>query len=152
MEEWKYIPNYEKKYLVSNEGRIKSLKYGKERILYQYLDTHGYYLVALSINGKVKRYHVHRLVAESFIPNLDNKPCIDHINGLKTDNRSCNLRWVTHIENMHNPITYSKYFKPLSNETKKKLSEIAKTRHQREETKQKISDSLKRYWSKKREG
>ena len=50
-------------------------------------------------------YLVHRLVAEAFIPNIDNKPHIDHINTVRDDNRVENLRWVTHLENQRNPIT-----------------------------------------------
>lgn len=131
MEEWKYIPGYNEEYMISNEGRVKSLKYGKERILYQHLGTAGYYLVALSKNGKVKRLQVHRLVAEAFIPNPENKPCVDHISTIRTDNRVENLRWVDHKENSNNPLTHSKFFKPLSDETKKKLSMLAqqRTRH-----------------------
>lgn len=128
MEIWKNIPNYDGLYQISSYGRVKSLKYGKERILYQHLTSKGYYIVALSKNGKVNRFLVHRLVAESFIDNPDGKLEIDHINGDKTDNNVKNLHWVTRIENLHNPITYSKFFKPLSEDTKKKLSQIAKNR------------------------
>lgn len=66
-------------------------------------------------DGDKKYISIHRLVAENFIPNPQNKPCIDHINTIKTDNRVDNLRWVTHKENMLNPITYDRI-----NEAKKK--------------------------------
>ena len=52
-----------------------------------------------------KSVYAHRLVAETFIPNTENKPCVDHINTVKTDNRVLNLRWVTYSENMKNELT-----------------------------------------------
>ena len=50
-------------------------------------------------NGRNKNYLLHRLIAENFIPNIENKPCVDHINGKRDDNRIENLRWCTHKEN-----------------------------------------------------
>ena len=61
---------------------------------------HGYMRIGLSKNGKKKYFLVHRLLATAFIPNPENKRCVDHINGVKHDNRLENLRWVTHHENM----------------------------------------------------
>ena len=65
----------------------------------------GYNHVILCNDGKQKTFLVHRLVAEAFIPNPENKPCVDHINGDRTDNSVENLRWVTPRENSNNPIT-----------------------------------------------
>ena len=59
----------------------------------------GYMRICLCNNGKQKLFLVHRLLALHFIPNPENKPCIDHINGVKDDNRLENLEWVTMTEN-----------------------------------------------------
>lgn len=113
MEEWKDIKDYEGLYQVSNMGNVKSLKFGKERILKYKINKYGYYLVCLCNKG-VKKFHtIHRLVAESFIPNPDNKNEIDHINTDKADNRVENLRWVTHIENMNNSLSIDKRYKSV---------------------------------------
>lgn len=128
IEEWRPVVGYEGEYEVSDWGRVRSLKHKRKRILYQYPSTAIYYLVALSKNGKVRRYGVHRLVAEAWIPNPQNKPQVDHINGCRTDNYVWNLRWATQSENLRNPATYHKFFKPLSDETKNKLSLLAKQR------------------------
>lgn len=112
---WKDIKGYEGLYQVSNFGNVKSLSNNfsrKEKIL-KLNNIKGYLFVDLYKNGKVKHYKVHRLVAEHFIPNPDNKPCIDHINTNKTDNRVENLRWTTHKENSNNPLTIDKRSKPI---------------------------------------
>ena len=59
-------------------------------------------------DGKRHNVRLHRIIAEAFIPNPDNKPCIDHINTIITDNRIENLRWCSQKENMNNPITTKK--------------------------------------------
>ena len=61
----------------------------------------GYMRLVLYKNGKSKHFQVHRLLALAFIPNPENKRCIDHINGIRHDNRLENLRWVTYSENMN---------------------------------------------------
>lgn len=98
---WKNISN--SNYSVSTVGRVRNDKTGK--ILKPWLTSYGYPAVSLWTNGSMHKYPVHRLVAETFIPNPDNKPCIDHINTIPTDNRVENLHWVTHKENSRNPIT-----------------------------------------------
>jgi DNA-binding NarL/FixJ family response regulator len=60
----------------------------------------GYYMVGLSHNNKSNPKRVHRLIANAFIPNPNNKPQINHINGIKTDNSILNLEWCNHSENM----------------------------------------------------
>lgn len=96
-------------YQVSNFGRIKSLKREitqtngfkytiKEKELKQSKNNNGYMAITLN-NFDKKRFSVHRLVGESFIDNPENKEQINHINGVKTDNRVENLEWVTKSEN-----------------------------------------------------
>ena len=111
MEEWRDIEGYEGLYQVSNKGRVKSLKYNKtkkEKVLKFGTNRYGYKYVVLSKDNTPKLKKVYRLVAEAFIPNPDNKPCIDHCNTIRTDDRVCNLRWCTYKENMNNEITKEK--------------------------------------------
>lgn len=99
MEEWKQTEHPD--YWVSNLGRVKSYKFGKERIL-KPLKTRSYFSVRFLKKGVEKTVLLHRIIAIAFIPNPLNLPCIDHINRIKTDNQLENLRWVTHSENMIN--------------------------------------------------
>lgn len=101
MEIWKNIKGYEGLYQVSSDGRVKSLKWNKERILKPGIRKGGYLQVALCAGGKQKSLMVHRLVCEAFHDNPENKPEVNHINEIKTDNRACNLEWCTRIENMN---------------------------------------------------
>lgn len=112
MEEiWKDIKGYENLYQISSMGRVKSLSNSltkKEKIRKLRTTSKGYELVKLNKNGSVKTYQVHRLVAEAFIPNSENKPHVDHINTNRSDNRVENLRWSTPKENVNNPLTIQK--------------------------------------------
>lgn len=97
---WKDIKGYEGLYQVSDLGRVKSFKRDSERILKPLTKTTGYKSVTLS-NKQVKHQsiNVHRLVADAFIPNPDNKPQVNHIDEDKTNNMVSNLEWVTAKEN-----------------------------------------------------
>lgn len=105
---WKPIKNYEGIYEISNLGNVKSLNYNrtkKEKILKPRKDKKGYLYVMLYKNKYGKNFSIHRLVAQAFIPNPENKPEVDHINTIKDDNRIDNLKWATHIENNNNKLT-----------------------------------------------
>lgn len=107
--EWRKTHIFPDEYLVSDKGDVKSVRSGK--ILRPTTDKDGYAYYVLCVNGCRKTVKAHRLVAEAFIENVDKKPSIDHINGIKTDNRASNLRWVTNKENTNNPITLEKVIK-----------------------------------------
>lgn len=103
------IKDYEGIYEISNYGRVKSLsrliknsnnRITKEKILKATYDKDKYLSIGLSKEGKTKTFKVHRLVAEAFIPNKENKRTVNHINGNKEDNRVDNLEWSTDREQM----------------------------------------------------
>jgi len=87
-------------YLIYEDGKVQNKK--TKRYLKQCNDNFGYKIVNLYKDGKRKTFRIHRLVAEQYIPNPDNKPQVDHMNRDRTDNRIQNLRWVTISENQQN--------------------------------------------------
>ena len=110
MEEWKDIKNYEGYYQVSNLGNIRSLdritshnRKIKGRNIKLYQNDNGYYICSLSKNGRTTKFLVHRLVAETFIPNPENKTQVNHILEIRKGggNEASNLEWVSAKENIN---------------------------------------------------
>ena len=98
---WCPIKGYESQYQVSDQGRVKSLKFGKERIRKQVRIPKGYLQVQLWKNGEMKWYLVHRLVAQAFIPNPNNLPEVNHKDEDKENNSVQNLEWCDRKYNVN---------------------------------------------------
>ena len=107
-ENWKDVVGYEGLYQVSNLGSVKRLEgyrgngkqyFVKEHIVKQFANKDGYLRITLSKNNKTKKFMVHRLVAEAFIPNSMNLPQVNHVDENVQNNCASNLEWVTQKEN-----------------------------------------------------
>ena len=127
---WKSVIGYEGVYEVSSLGRVKSLDRlisnawgSKSKVKGVYLSTSissGYLSLGLTKNGKTKTTHIHRLMAVAFIPNTENKRCVNHIDGNKLNNSLDNLEWTTDKENINHAWSIGLHEK-TRNSTKKRL-------------------------------
>ena len=143
-EEWRDVVGYEGIYMVSSLGRIASMerkvqcgnipkiipfKIKSTRIRHT-TPNYSRESVSLSCNGNDKNFFVHRLVAEAFIPNPNNYPDIDHINGSPLCNSVSNLRWCNEKMNQNNPITKQRLSdamkgRPCSNGLSKQVCQLS---------------------------
>jgi len=123
MENWKEIVGYDK-YHVSSLGRIKSLNKGRCKILSPEKTRAGYLRVSLCKQGIIKRFQVHRVIAESFIDNPENKKYVNHKNGNKADNRLSNLEWCTASENEKHSYAFLKKTNPIRKLTEQAVNDI----------------------------
>ena len=100
-QEWEPVGGFSNKYLINKNGVVVSIQHGKRnKTLAKRIDRGGYQTVRLNKDGITSTHFIHRLIAAAYIPNPDNKPNINHINGIKTDNKIENLDWCTHAENI----------------------------------------------------
>lgn len=156
MEIWKPIKEYEGLYEVSSFGNVRSIKRNTTngKIMKLQKTKTGYYRVGLCKNNKVKCYSVHRLVAQAFIPNLNNLPQVNHKNECKTNNNVENLEWCTMLYNVRYGTGIERQAKArigvkFTEERKKNISKSCKGRKPpvlTEEGRLKCSISAKKRW------
>ena len=122
-EVWKDILGYEGHYQVSDKGRVKSLKQGKEKILKPERTHNGYLRVGLLKNRNRKMFMVHRLVGQAFLPNPNSLPQINHKDEDKTNNRVENLEWC---DQKYNNI-YGTHIQRVTEKVSKTVLQFTKT-------------------------
>lgn len=131
MIEYKEIIGYDGVYEISSDGNVISNMFNKRKVLRYGLMTSGYKMVNLKKNGKQRSWSIHRLLAIHFLPNPENLPQVNHIDGNKLNNALCNLEWCTQKENIqhmydnglkaYRPLHYKGKFGALHNRSKKVL-------------------------------
>lgn len=124
-------------YYISNLGNVRRRSYDKRRRTGEFIPVpifitnKGYGVIPITVNNRRVNQSIHRLVATAFIKNPDNKPEVNHINHIRSDNRALNLEWVTHKENMShaktNPTALNRWrrqiseYRHLAHEANKKI-------------------------------
>lgn len=150
IEVWKDVVGFEN-YKISNQGRIKNTVFNnrhcsfqRERILKPSKNGRGYFFVYVSNNGKTKMKTIHRLVAETFLPNFENLPCVNHIDGNKENNTLENLEWCTFSHNiMH---SYKLGLQKPSEKQKKAIAEWDRIHHKKPIYQLTMSGEVIKYW------
>jgi hypothetical protein len=97
-EQWQVIANLDGRYLISESGLVYDTR--REKCNKAFVNDRGYYKIGLRFKGTQTNYMIHKLVAIAFIPNPENKPQVNHIDGVKTNNHVSNLEWCTQSENI----------------------------------------------------
>ena len=140
---WKDIEGTNGKYIVSNDGKVATLR-KRKKLLTLTKQKSGYLYAMIEINGKQVNKRVNRLVAQAFIENPNNYPMVNHLDGCKTNNHAENLQWVTNSQNMKHAHANGLVKKHIfSDDERKRISEKLKGRKKSEETRKKISMALK---------
>jgi hypothetical protein len=123
---WKDVVGYNGLYQVSNQSRMRRVKFVDGKFVYTILKPilkkNGYVQHGLCMNNKLKCVSLHRVVAQAFIPNPENKPTVNHINGIRDDNSIDNLEWATQKEQIKH--AWSTGLSNYDYERKLKLSKI----------------------------
>lgn len=101
---WKRSAVFPEHYLVSRFGEVYSIR--SKKIIRPNIDKYGYYYYTLCVDGDRRTIKGHRLVALTYIKNPQNKPTVNHKNGIRTDNRVDNLEWMTNKEQSNDALTY----------------------------------------------
>lgn len=131
-EEWRDIKGYEGYYQVSNMGRVKSLTRWRidrnnirhkmqGRIMRLNKTNCGYYIIGLCVGDMRKYYLIHRLIAQCFIPNPNNYPCVNHKDEDKTNNCASNLEWCTHLYNN----TFGSRMERVQSKRRKRVAQLS---------------------------
>lgn len=142
-ENWRDVAGYEGLYQVSDRGRVKNVK--RDAILSPAKNNRGYFRVLLCKDGVKTNKFVHRLVALSFVPNPDNKPQVNHIDGCKENNGAINLEWVTQRENMKHAFIYeNRRFELLLNTIDNAIASAIVEESERREALEKRIENIER--------
>ena len=123
---WRDVEGYKGKYQVSNKGRLKSFHDNNVKILNYSFDKTGYTRITLTLKEVRKYFALHRLIATAFIPNPENKPFVNHIDGNKRNNCLENLEWVTPKENSQHAYKHGLIKKGCENPCSKLTAEQVK--------------------------
>lgn len=116
MKEFTDIKGYEGLYSINEVGEVWSYK--RKQKLAPQDNGKGYKYVRLMKDGKIKNKYLHRLLAETFIPNPENKPCVSHLDENRSHNEVSNLAWATHEENNNMPLLKERLSESLRNNPK----------------------------------